>query len=85
MLLAFPDQLASMLEIYAEKNRRELRQKTFLVSSVRLFAYRLFDMDGYYFCNVRPEQTECAKIVRTRDTEMADVLVPDGSFAIPYI
>ena len=38
---------------------RKIKQKTFPISSVRLFTYRLFDMYGYCFSNVRTEQTEC--------------------------
>ncbi len=65
-------------KISSSRGCREIRQKTFLISSVRLFANRLFDMGGYCFDNVRPEQTECTQIVRTQDTEMADVLFPDS-------
>ena len=43
-----------------------MRQQTFPISFVWLFAYRLSDMDGYCFGNVRTEQTECTRTVRTR-------------------
>ena len=45
--------------LYCNGGCRKMRQKTFPISGVRLFTYRLFDMDGYCFSDVRPEQTEC--------------------------
>ncbi len=55
-----------------------MSQQAFPISSVRLFAYRLSDMDGYCLSNVRPEKTECTRTVRTQDMEMTVGLFSDS-------
>ena len=59
---------------------RKIRQQTFPISGVRLFTYRLSDMDGYCSGNVRPEQTECTRTVRTQDMEKSAALFCDNPF-----
>ena len=59
---------------------QKIGRQAFPISGVRLFAYRVSDMDGHslktkplpphYKGNVRTEQTPCTRTVRTQDMEM---------------
>ena len=54
-------------------------RQAFPISGVRLFAYRMSDMGGYCFGNVRTEQTSCMRTVRTPDMEKSVALFCDTS------